>query len=514
MNSRKAFLLVVAVLTSLMLSLGTVAYANSSELIVGIDAAPETMDPRGSLADSNMMWMGNIFDALVQLVGPEGEFAPGLATSWEKIDQLTWRIHLRQGVKFHNGNPFTWEDVQFSFERMQEPKLSEHSWANDVASVETVDGDPWVIDITTKAPNHSLIYQLKIGFIVDKESTLARTPEEVIQYPIGTGAYKFVEWVKGSYLKLIANEEYWEGAPSITHVTVIPIIEASTRFAALSTGEIDLMMGVPLEMLEVVQDDPDLVMIGRPSRRPIFLGMSSDPALPTSDVRVRKAMYMAINEEEIIEVILRGQATIVSQIVDPATFGYNEDIERFPYDPERARELLIEAGYPDGFEITLQGPNDRYVKDEQILQAVVKYLREVGIDAELDAMPKATYWGLISGHETTFWMLGWMNESYNLAQVFSDLVHSPSYEEGYGGWNSTYGDPELDRLIENSKLIQDDILRLGALKELNRFAMEEKVPYIPLHLQNDLYAIQEGKGINFVPRPDRWIQLKEISIED
>jgi peptide/nickel transport system substrate-binding protein len=460
-----------------------------------------------------MMWMGNIFDPLVQKVGPEGEFAPGLATSWERIDQLTWRFHLRKGVRFHNGNPFTWEDVQFSFERMKDPKRSEHSWANSVDSVETVNGDAWVIDITTKEPTASFVHQVKIGFIVDKESTLSRTPEEVIQYPIGTGAYKFVEWIKGSYLELEANEDYWEGPPPIKNVTVKPIIEASTRFAALVTGEIDLMMGVPLQMLEAVQNNPKLVMITRPSRRAIFLGLSNEQGLPTSNVKVRKAMYMAINEEEIIEVILCGQATIVSQIVDPATFGYNADIERFPYDQERAKELLIEAGYPDGFKITLQCTNDRYVKDEQIGQAVVKYLQEVGIDAELDAMPKANYWGLISGHETKFWMLGWMNESHSVAQVFSDLVHSPSYEKGYGGWNSTYGDPELDKLIEESKLIEDREESLEALRELNRIAMEEKVAYIPLHLQQQLYATQKDKGINFMPRPDRWIFLKEIAIE-
>jgi len=511
--SRIKLLLVAAVLASLMLSLGTVAYTSNGELVVGVDAAPETMDPRGSLADSTMMWMGNIFDPLVQKVGPEGEFAPGLATSWERIDQLTWRFHLRKGVRFHNGNPFTWEDVQFSFERMKDPKRSEHSWANSVDSVETVNGDAWVIDITTKEPTASFVHQVKIGFIVDKESTLSRTPEEVIQYPIGTGAYKFVEWIKGSYLELEANEDYWEGPPPIKNVTVKPIIEPSTRFAALVTGEIDLMMGVPLQMLEAVQNNPKLVMITRPSRRAIFLGLSNEQGLPTSNVKVRKAMYMAINEEEIIEVILRGQATIVSQIVDPETSGYNADIERFPYDQERAKELLIEAGYPDGFKITLQCPNDRYVKDEQIGQAVVKYLQEVGIDAELDAMPKANYWGLISGHETKFWMLGWMNESHSVAQVFSDLVHSPSYEKGYGGWNSTYGDPELDKLIEESKLIQDREESLEALRELNRIAMEEKVAYIPLHLQQQLYATQKDKSINFIPRPDRWIFLKEIAIE-
>lgn len=143
---RMKVLIVGMVMTGFLFSLGTIALTqNSSELIVGVDAAPETMDPRASLADSNMMWMGNIFDPLVQKVGPKGEFAPGLATSWERIDQLTWRFLLRKGVKFHNGNPFTWEDIQFSFERMKDPKRSEHSWANNVDSVETVNGDPWVI---------------------------------------------------------------------------------------------------------------------------------------------------------------------------------------------------------------------------------------------------------------------------------------------------------------------------------------------------------------------------------
>lgn len=504
-------LITTLTILSLVCMVGVFGFGASGEIVVGVDAAPETMDPHGSISDSNMMWMGNVFDSLIQIKGPDGELAPGLATSWEQIDPLTWRFELRKGVEFHNGNPFTWEDVKFSYERMKTYEYSEHSWAKKITSVEKVDGDPWTIEIKTETPTPSLVYQMKIGFIMDKESTEARSRGEVTQYPVGTGAYEFEEWVKGSHLTLTANENYWGVKPTIKKAVVRPIAEPSTRFAALATDKIDLMMGVPLQMLESVKGDSKLEMVTRPSRRVIFLGLSNQEDMPTSNIKVRKAMYMAINEKAIIKSILLGQGAISSQIVDPQTLGYNHDIERYSYNPDKAKELLEEAGYGDGFKITLQCPNDRYVKDEQIGQAVVKYLREVGIEAKLDAMPKANYWGLISGHKTKFWMLGWMNESHDLGNVFSMLVHSPTGQ--YGGWNSTYGDPELNSLIEEQKQIEDKAEREKALKELNKIAMEEKVAYLPLHRQKHLYALRKSKDINFDPRPDRWIMLKEISLD-
>jgi peptide/nickel transport system substrate-binding protein len=485
-------------------------------LVVAVGAPPRTMNPHGSDADCNLGVMANIFEGLLSR-DVTGELKPGLATSWERIDALTWRFHLRQGVKFHNGNDFTWEDVKFSFERLKEPyPVSEFLFfGGTTKSVETVDGDPWTIDIKTTIPMPYFADNLHQIFIMDKESTEARSIGEVGLYPIGTGPYKFVEWVKGAYLKLTANEDYWGGPPPIKNVELRPVVEPSTRIAAIATGEVDILQDIPVELFDTVAANPDLEVITRPARRAIYLGLRNELGFPTNDIRVRRAIYMAINEDEIIEKVMFGHAFPASQIPDPPTVGYDPTIRRLPYDPERAKELLTEAGYPDGFKIKLSGPNDRYVRDAQICEAVAKQLAKVGIEVELDTKPKAIFFPEVDEHIYDFYLIGWFDGSYDFGRSFSKLLHSVDVERGYGGLNGAdYTDPTLDRLLEESAEIVDPDLRAEKLQLLNRIAMEEKIAVIPLHYQEDSYAVYKGRGIKFTPRADTWIVFKEISIEE
>ena len=348
----------------------------AADLVVAVDTPPRTMNPHGSDADANLSVMANFFDGLLQLSG--GEFKPALAERYEHPDLLTWKFFLRKGVTFHNGNAFDAKDVKFSFERLSDPEVSE--FTNTGKSIDTIEIiDDYTVVIKTKEPIPWFANNLHQIFIMDKESTEARDPGEVGQKPIGTGAYKLVEWVKGSYLRLEANENYWEGAPPIKTVEVNPITESSTRFAALVSGKVDLVTGVPVELYDKVAANPKLETINRPARRAIFLALGNAPGAPAADIRVRKAIYMAIDEDEIVEKVMRGQATPTAQVPDPATIGYNPDLQRYPFDPAKAKALLKEAGYENGFEITLAAPNDRYVQDAQIAEAVAKYLAKVGI---------------------------------------------------------------------------------------------------------------------------------------
>jgi len=482
-------------------------------LVVAVMAPPRTMNPHGSDADCNLQIMANIFDGLLQR-DADGNLLPALATSWERVDALTWRFHLRQGVKFHNGNDFTWEDVKFSLERLKEPyPVSEFlAFGGAIAEVRPVDGDPWTIDIVTTKPVPWFVQNLHQIFIMDKESTETRSIGEIGEYPIGTGPYKFVEWVKGSYLKLEANEDYWGGPPPIKYVVFKPITESSTRVAALISGEVDLIQDVPVELFDMVKSSPNAEIITRPSRRSIWLGLRNSPGFPGSDVRVRKAIYMAINEDEIIEKVMMGHAFPCSQIPDPPTVGYDASIERLPYDPEEAKRLLAEAGYPDGFTIKLTGPNDRYVQDEQIAQAVATQLAKVGIRVELDIKPKAIFFPEIDQHGLDFYLIGWFDGSYDFGRSFTKLLHTVDPERGYGGLNgASYSDPVLDKLLEASSSIVDPTLRADALRLLNRVAMQEKIAVIPLHYQEDTYALYKPSNVQFQPRPDGWIVCKDIS---
>jgi len=489
--------------------------AGKDSVNVAVGSPPQTMNPHGSDSDCNLSVMGNIFEGLLYR-DAAGELKPGLATSWERTDDITWRFTLRKGVKFHNGNDFTWEDVKFTFNRLKEPyPVSEFlAFGGTIKSVETVNGDPWTIDVKTTIPIPYFVQNLHQVFIMDKESTESRSIGEIGQNPIGTGPYKFVEWVKGSYLKLTANENYWGEVPSIKNAEITPITEPSTRLAAIATGQVDILQDVPVELFETVASNANIEIVTRPARRAIYLGLRNEPGFPASDIRVRKAIYLAINEDEIIEKVMFGHAFPAAQIPDPPTVGYDSSLKHPAYDPERAKLLLAEAGYSDGFNIKLTGPNDRYVRDAQICEAVAKQLSKVGIKVELDTKPKAIFFPEVDEHILDFYLIGWFDGSYDYGRSFTKLIHSVNVEKGYGGLNGAeYSDATLDKLLEESALIVDPEVRADKLRLLSRIAMDDKIAIIPLHYQEDSYAVYKGRGIEFTPRADTWILFREISLK-
>lgn len=479
--------------------------AASSDITIALDSPPRTMNPHGSDADSNLSIMSNFFDGLLQL--KNDEFQPALALKYEHPDLRTWKFYLRKGVKFHNGNSFDAKDVKFTFERLKDPEVSE--FINTGKTIESIKiHDDYTVEITTKKPIPWFANNLHQIFIMDMESTQERDAGAVGEMPIGTGAYKLEEWVRGSYLKLKANNDYWEGAAPIKSVELRPITESSTRFAALVSGKADLVSGVPVELYEKIVTNPKLKIITRPARRAIFLALGNKAGTPTADIRVRKAMYMAINETEIIEKIMRGHAAPAAQIIDNPTIGYNADIERLAYNPEKAKQLLAEAGYEDGFEITLAGPNDRYVQDEKIAEAIVKYLAKVGITAKLDVKPKSIFFPEVSEGVHNFYLIGWFDGAFDMARTYFKLIHTE------GAWNGTrFSDKDIDLPLEATADIVNPAEREKAIQQLNKTAMNEKIAWIPLHYQQDIYAIQKASNLNFEPRADRWIMAKEISFK-
>ncbi|NVM24734.1 MAG: ABC transporter substrate-binding protein [Desulfobacterales bacterium] len=507
---RISVLLLLGIFMGTLLSLTGQAIGASS-IVVAVDTPPRTMNPHGSDADANLSVMANFFEGLLQRKAPEGNLFPALAVRYEHPDLLTWKLYLRKGVRFHNGNPFTAEDVKFSFERLSNPDVSEFiNTGKSIASIDIV--DDYTVVIKTKDPIPWFANNLHQIYMMDKESTEARDPGEAEVKPIGTGAYKLVEWVKGSYVKMKANEDYWEGPPLIKNVELRPITESSTRFAALASAQVELVSGVPVELYEKVLENPKLDVITRPARRSIFLALGNKPGSPWKDIRVRKAMYMAINEDEIIEKIMRGHAAPAAQVPDPPTIGYNPEIKRLAYNPELARKLLKEAGYERGFEITLSGPNDRYVQDEKIAEAVAKYLAKVGIKAKLDVKPKSIFFPQVARGELEFYLIGWFDGTFDMGRTYFKLAHSRDAVRGFGGLNGTnFSDPTIDTLLEPTGSIVDREKRKKVLQDLNKMAMMDKIVWIPLHYQQDIYAVQKGKGIKFQPRPDRWIVFKEIS---
>jgi peptide/nickel transport system substrate-binding protein len=483
-----------------------------SSLVVATDTPPRMMDPQGADADANLSYMANFFDGLLQR-DAKGKLKPALAVRYTHPDPLSWKFWLRKGVKFQNGDRFTAADVKFTFERMADPKISEFTnTAQTIASIDMI--DDYTVVIKTKTPIPWFANNLHQIFIMDKKSTEASSEGDVLAHPNGTGAYKLVEWVKGSYLKLEANPRYWGGVPPIKHVEIRPITEASTRFAALVSGQVDLVSGVPVELFNQIKKNPKLEVITHASRRCIFLALGNKPGAPWADIRVRKAMYMAINEKAIIQKVMHGHAAFAAQIPDPPTVGYNPAIKRLAYNPREAKKLLKEAGYPHGFEISFHGPNDRYMQDAAIGQAVAEYLAKVGIKVKLDVKPKSIFFPEVNAGNLEFYLIGWFDGTYDMGRTYFKLAHSRDKEAGYGELNgASYSDPQIDKLLEATASIVDPAARKKALEHLNDVAMVDKIVWIPLHYQQNIYAIQRHKGIHFTPRPDRWMVYKEISIK-
>jgi peptide/nickel transport system substrate-binding protein len=482
----------------------------ASALVLADETPPTTMDPAADNSDSTCSVLVNVFDGLLAREGKEGKIVPGLAEKYEHPDALTWKFTLRPGVKFHNGTPLTSADVKFSFERLADPKLSK--WLETgqaIASIETP--DELTVVFKTKNPTPWFVSNVHQIFIVSKKDVESRDAGDVGVKPIGTGPYKFVEWVKGSHLKFAANEAYWGGAPKIKNVELKIITEPATRFAALASGSVDLVAGLPLELLAQIQQNPKLEVLSRPSRRVIYLAIGNKAGTPLADVRVRRAIYQAINEDEIIDKVMQGKAYPAAQIADSATTGFNPALKRLPFDPEKSKALLKEAGYENGFEITLAGPNDRYVNDAKIAEAVVQYLNKVGIKAKLDVKPKAVFFPEVtSGDKFNFYLLGWLDGAYDSARGISTNIATYNKDKGWGGWNGArFSDPEIDALMDQAAVMVDLTERDKILQKANQM-VQEKLGLIPLHYGTDLYGLVKDRGVKFTPRPERWLVYKEI----
>ena len=504
MKKLKPLLLIIAIL----LALPMLAFAKA-DLVIATDAPPKSMNPHAYSSDANLSYMSNFFDGLLQRKAPDGKLGPALAVKWQRVDANTWRFELRKGVKFHNGNPFTSADVKFTFERMKEPKYSKLlNIANSISEIKTP--DDYTVVFTTGKPVPWFAETMHQNFIVDKESSMDRDDGDYNTRPIGTGAYTLAEWVKGSYVMMKANPDYWEGAPKYKTVQIRPIKEEATRFAALAGKQVDIVNGVPITLIDRVQKMPHVEVISRPARRAIYMDISNMEGTPFADIRVRKAIAHAINQEEVIAKVMRGQATLSHQIPDIATVGYDSSIKRLGYNPDMAKKLLADAGYPNGFDITIAGPNDRYINDEKICEAVAKYLAKVGLNVKLDVKPKSIFFDELTDKKHRFYLIGWMDGSFDFGRSAEKLLHTPDDNKGMGVYNGAlYSNPGMDSKIIASSSILDRGEREKALQEINRESVAD-VAWIPLHYQQDLYAVIKGKNVKFTPRSDRWIVAKEI----
>ncbi len=464
-----------------------------------------TLDPHAQNEGPTTTLIHQIMEPLI-IRDMTGAMVPALATEWgpSETDPNVWWFKLREGVKFHDGAEFDSEDVVFSFERAMTP---DSDYKELLASVVEVRANgKYGFEIVTDGPNPIMPSNLTNLFIMDKGWAEANNAVKVQDYEggeetfasrnaNGTGPYKLVSRETDAKTVLTINEDYWgmdEFPMQVKEIVYTPIQNQATRVAALLSGEVDFIQDVPVQDLARVNETDGLKVITAPQNRVIFFGMNQgdadlesdnvEGANPLADLRVRQAMNMAINRDAIRQVVMRGQSIPAGVIMPPFVNGWTPELDAVPEnDIEAARALMADAGYGDGFSIRLNCPNDRYINDEAICQAAVGMLAQIGIDVQLDALPKAQHFPLINNLETDFYMLGWGVPTYDSEYIFNFLVHTKG--EKYGSWNGTrFSDPELDVKIEALASETNLEKRNQMIAEIWEVVQAEQL-YIPIHHQ-------------------------------
>ena len=312
---------------------------------------------------------------------------------------------------------------------------------------------PHEVEITTKSPYGILHRKLATFMIMSQKYVQAHGDDHQAEHPNGTGPYKLLEWIKGDHLTLVANEEYFRGAPDVKKVIVRPLTNDATRTAALLSGEVHIIDDLPVRDVERVKAHEGVETVSRPGLRLIYLQMDQDrehsPKAKGPDAKnpflkkeVRQAIYTGIDEEAIVQHVMNGYGFAAGQFCPTAVFGYDDSIQRPPYDPEKAKDLLRQAGYPDGFEVTIDSPNDRYVNDEKIAQAVAASLAKIGIKISVNAIPKKTFFPMTDRRESSFFLIGWSCGDGDASAFLDGIAHTYDPEEGYGRYNrGRYSNP-------------------------------------------------------------------------
>jgi peptide/nickel transport system substrate-binding protein len=510
--------------------LGLTLTAQAVTLRVANQGDALSMDPHSLNETLQISVVSNVYEPLV-MRGRDYKLAPALATSWKQTAPTVWRFELRKGVTFHDGTPFTADDVLFSFERAGGDGSDMKSYVGPIKEIKKV-GD-YTLDFVTKTPFPILPDLFTNWHIMSKkwcELNQATKPvdrrkgiENAASFRAnGTGPFRVRERQPGVRTTFVRNGNYWGNVESnVDEVIFTPIGNDGTRIAALLSGEVDIMDPIPVQDVERVKNNAQLKVMQGPELRVIFLGMDQKRdelqfsnvkgKNPFKDVRVRKAFYQAIDIETIKNRVMRGAATPVAQMFPPQVRGFAPDLsQRLPYDVEEAKKLMNEAGYPNGFEVKMNCPNDRYVNDAEICQAVAANLSRIGVKIILEAETKGTYFPKILRRDTSFYMLGWTSSTVDAHNVLYTIMSTPG-EGGLGQFNlGAYSNKRIDELATAVGSETDDKKRNAMIREAIKLHQDE-VAHIPLHQQALLWGMK--KNIELVQWPDNIMHWKYITVK-
>lgn len=509
--------------SALAMALGPLAGATpataqgADTLSLAVAAPPSSLDPHYHTLSPNNMVAEHFFDKLVSR-NAKAQLEPGLAESWSMLDDTTWEFKLRKGVKFSDGHEFTAEDVVATLKRIPAVVNSPGSFSIYTRAIighEVV--DPHTIRFKTASVYPLLPQDLNNVFIISKTMETAGTGDfNNGKAIVGTGPFRLQSFTPDDRVVMTRNDEYWGEKPDWRQVTYRFITNDGVRVAALLSGDVQLIDVVPPADTPRLRSTQGIAFSEIPSLRAIYLKIDTahdvSPYLtgpngekldrnPLRDLRVRQALSLGINRQAIVDRIMQGAGTPTGQMMPPGANGWAEDIKAPPYDPNRAKALLAEAGFPNGFSITLIGPNNRYVNDAQIIQAIGQMWQRIGVKTTVDAMPFSVLAQRQAKNDMSAMLIGWATSGEPSSALRGNLT-TRIPEKGFGTVNfSGYSNKEVDRLVEEGLRTADDEKREETFKQAMRVAMED-VGLITLHMQKNIWAMRGG--LNYEARADEY----------
>ncbi|MCC7347701.1 MAG: ABC transporter substrate-binding protein [Variibacter sp.] len=506
---------------------GAFAQSTPTTLTMGVGSPVTSLDPHYHQLSPNNAVADIIFSKLVE-TDARARNVPGLATEWRAVAPTVWEFKLRPNVRFHNGSAFTAEDVAATLQRLPNVPNSPSSFAaysRPIQRIEIV--DPLTIRFHTAAPYPLLPLDMTNVRIIDAQTHANATTEGFNsgQLAIGTGPFRVVSHRSGDRIEFEANPEYFEGAPGFQRVSYRMITNDAARTAALLAGDLDFIDQVPTTDLARLRADQRLTISETVGLRLVFLGLDHQRAAnensphitdndgrplgrnPLKDVRVRRALSMAIDRQAIASRIMDGAATPAGQFLPPGTFSHVADVQPPRYDPDGARRLLAEAGYPNGFRIQLNSPNDRYINDARIAQAVGQMWTRIGVRTAVEAQTWATFVGRAGRGEYSAHLIGW-GSNPDGSHPMRNIIGTVSPQRGWGSSNrGRYSNPQLDAMLEASLVELDEAKRERMLIDIQRMAAED-VAVIPLHIQTNIWAMR--RGLQHSARVDELTRAQDI----
>jgi peptide/nickel transport system substrate-binding protein len=482
------------------------------EVVILASGDPPDFDPHTSGATEKSNVVHNVYDSLTMLDADQTETLPALATEWELIDDLTWEFKLREGVKFHNGEDFTAEDVKFSAERLHDPNAEVARLTSSLPDFDHAEViDDYTVRIHTKSPDPILPQRIYGLLIVPNEYTASISESEFAMSPVGTGPYKLAEYVPGQRIVMEANDDYWGGRPKVDRLVIRPVPEPSTRVAELQTGGADIIQQAPVAQMAEIEASGNARVEVRDGRRVAFVGLDLLPGGPEAlqDKRVRHALNHAVDVDLILQTINEGYGTRLATNFRPDFFGFDPNAKPFEHDPEKAKQLLAEAGYAEGLTLSFQTSDQVFPGAVEVVQALAEQLRAVGITVNVDVVDHATFRSIViagqEAHETEdMYAWNWGALDPDPDSPLSGTLHCE-------GISSYYCNPELDALIESGRREMDRTKRAEIYRQVQALLLEE-APFIFLFQIPDVYGV--SNRVVFEPRLDQYILGQFLDVNE